>query len=262
MPPNWASSDERATPRFLEDVVGWDVRTWSKAIAFWESADHARAPLDCLEIGARAGGLSLWLASKGHRVVCSDLRGSERARVLIERYGLLDRVTFEDLDATSLPYESRFDRIVFKSVLGGIGAIGGMAMQGAALRSIHRALRPGGMLLFAENLAGSPAHRYLRRSCVAWGREWRYVTIEEMRLLLKYFADVRYETTGVLAAFGRTELARNGLGLLDDLLVSRVVAEGWRYVVYGSATKQRGSARSTVPTAPIEQSHCSTIDDH
>lgn len=195
-------------------------------------------PLDCLELGARGGGLTLWMARAGHRVICSDLEKSEgRARPLLERYGITSGVTYQDIDATAIPYDDHFDRIVFKSVLGGIGSNDSIERQRCAVQSIHRALKPGGKLLFAENLAGSPLHEYLRRRFVQWGERWRYPTLAEMRGFLEPFRDVRYGTTGFLGTFGRSESQRSVLAALDDVALNRVVPEQWHYIVYGVATK-------------------------
>jgi SAM-dependent methyltransferase len=229
---------ERPTPA-LRDIVEWDVRSWSKAIAFWE-AQHVLdgAPLDCLEIGARGGGLTLWMAQRGHRVLCSDLTESEgRARPLLERYGITSGVSYQDIDATDIPYDDRFDVIVFKSVLGGIGSNDAIEKQRKAVASIHRALKPGGKLLFAENLAGSPLHLFLRRRFVRWGDRWRYPTLDEMRSFLAPFRSVSYGTTGFLGTFGRSEQQRALLAAMDDVALNRVVPEEWRYIVYGVATK-------------------------
>ncbi|MBV8067653.1 MAG: class I SAM-dependent methyltransferase [Candidatus Eremiobacteraeota bacterium] len=129
-----------------QDVLKWDVDNWSVALAYWQRYGKLEgAPLECLEIGANQGGLSVWLASKGHRVVCSDLeRTDASARPLVTRYGVLDRVTFEDINATAIPYENHFDVIVFKSVLGGVGHNRAIERQRAAIASMHRALKPGG----------------------------------------------------------------------------------------------------------------------
>ncbi|HEV7178241.1 MAG TPA: class I SAM-dependent methyltransferase [Candidatus Baltobacteraceae bacterium] len=223
----------------LTDVVQWDVANWSAALDYW--AAHAPlhgTSLDALEIGANSGGLSLWLARAGHRVVCSDLeRTREHAAPLIERHGMLDRVVFEDIDATAIPYENHFDIIVFKSVLGGVGHDGAIERQRAAISSMHAALKPGGMLLFAENLTGSAMHRFLRSRYVRWGDRWRYVTIDEMRDFLKPFRNVAFETAGFFGTLGRSESQRRVLAAIDRAGVTTLVPPSWRYLVFGVAVK-------------------------
>jgi SAM-dependent methyltransferase len=221
------------------DVLKWDVGNWSAALDYWERhGSIERSGLECLEIGANEGGLSAWLASRGHRVLCSDLEGCERiARPLMERHGLADRVTFEDIDATSIPYENRFDVIVFKSVLGGVGHDGAIDRQRKAVQAMHRALRPGGRLLFAENLIGSSMHKFFRSKFIRWGNSWRYVTIDEMRDFLRDFRDVKYSTTGVLGTLGRSEGQRRMLSAVDRAALNALAPPAWRYIMYGVATK-------------------------
>lgn len=144
---------------------------------------------------------------------------------------------FENIDATRIPYESAFDIVVFKSVLGGIGRDGAFERQRAAVASMYRALRPGGRLLFAENLRASPLHRSLRRRFTAWGSRWRYITIDEMREFLEPFASVRIASAGFFATFGRSEPQRTALSVLDRVAFSAIVPPAWRYIVYGVATK-------------------------
>jgi SAM-dependent methyltransferase len=240
MPPSSALySSAQARRPDIRDVVEWDVASWSKAIAFWQR--HALlgpAPQRCLEIGARSGGLSLWLASQGHRVVCSDLQATEsRARPLIARAGLEEYVSFADIDATAIPYSEYFDAIAFKSVLGAVAAGGSFARQERAIASMFDALKPGGRLLFAENLVGSALHRYFRQLFVPWVRTWRYVTIEEMLRLLAPFKKVDYAVSGVFASFGRGETQRRVLASLDDLVANRLAPKSWKYIIYGVAVK-------------------------
>lgn len=222
----------------IADALQWDVTNWSAALDFWSKhAPLTGSALDCLEIGANSGGISMWLARQGHRVVCSDLGGAEkRARPLIERHGVLDRVTFEDLDATAIPYAERFDIVVFKSVLGGIG-YDGAEKQRAAIESMYRALKSGGLLLFAENLTGSALHRFLRSRYIRWGTRWRYVTVDEMRDFLNVFRNVQFGTTGFFGALGRSEKQRRMLATIDHLGVNAIVPPSWRYVIYGVARK-------------------------
>jgi SAM-dependent methyltransferase len=235
---NSALSERRPVVPDIRDVVEWDVASWSKAIAFWQSHADLRAPLECLEIGARTGGVSLWLASLGHRVTCSDLRASrETAGPLLQRYELVNRVTFEDIDTRAIPYRERFDVVAFKSVLGAVAPDGDISRQHEAVMSMWRSLKPGGYLLFAENLLGSPIHRLARDRFVPWVRRWRYVTIGEMHELLRPFRALQYDTTGVLGSFGRSEPQRRALALLDNVIMNRIFPPGWNYIIYGVAIK-------------------------
>ena len=221
------------------EIIAWDVGNWAPALNFWE--EHGalgERPLECLEIGANKGGLSLWLAQRGHRVLCTDLENSEaNAKPLLERHGVLDRVSFEDIDATEIPYRERFDVIVFKSVLGGIGHDDSIARQRKAMESMYAALRPGGRLLFAENLRGSPLHRYFRKRFISWGNRWRYVSSDEMRAFLSPFRHMQFRTTGFFGAFGRRESQRRLLSSFDRLAVNALVPASWHYVIYGVAQK-------------------------
>jgi SAM-dependent methyltransferase len=220
-------------------AIAWDVANWSPALRYWETEGQLVEPgLDCLEIGAHRGGLSVWLAQHGHNVVCSDLENAaDHARPLVERYGVGESIRFENIDATNIPYEDAFDIIAFKSVLGGIGRNDAIERQRAAISSMHRALRPGGRLLFAENLTGSPMHRWLRKRYVSWGEHWRYVTIQEMRAFLAMFSRVRFATTGFLGTLGRNETQRRALSTVDRLAATPLTPASWHYIIYGVATK-------------------------
>ena len=106
----------------MRDIVGWDVRTWSTAVEFWDGELDSSEPLQCMEIGAGPGGPSLWLALQGHTVLCTNFQNTRgQAEPLHKRYGVTG-VTYEDVDATRIPFENRFDLIIFKSVLGGVGS--------------------------------------------------------------------------------------------------------------------------------------------
>lgn len=224
----------------MAEVVGWDVGTWSTAVRFWEPHVEAMgAPLDVLEIGAGPGGLSLWLATLGHRVVCSNLDHTiEQAKPLHERHGLANRVEYQDLDVGDLPFVDQFDLVVFKSVLGGIPN-STRESQRAAFQQLHKVLKPGGRLIFAENLRGSLAHRLARSLAYRIRRVtmWQYLTLRDLREFLGDFSDVKIGVTGVTALFATNEQRRRALARADSRFWNRVVPVSWHYVAYGTAVK-------------------------
>ena len=110
-----------------------------------------------------------------------------------------------------------------------------MAQQ-KAIDEIYRVLKPLGLLLFAENIIGSPLHRFLRTRFVKWGRSWRYVSIEEMKEFCLAFKEFKYSTAGILACLGQTESHRRSFAELDKIL-SVFVPDSCRYVIFGYARK-------------------------
>jgi SAM-dependent methyltransferase len=225
-------------PDKLLNFVEWDVRNWSVALDFW-LANSTQNLKECkaLEIGTNFGGLSLWLASKGARVVCSDIRVKEEAVRRHKAGGVSHLIEYQTIDATDIPYTEHFDVIVFKSVLGA-PEIGGKAeRQAKAVAEMHKALKKGGELFFAENLVGSPMHMFLRRKMIKWGADWRYITIDEMKDFLAPFSDVRLQMNGFAGTFGRNETQRNWLGRADKILFDPIVPDKWKYIISGVARK-------------------------
>jgi len=223
---------------FVKDLLQWDVKSWSKALSYWERKVAWDEIHKGLELGGREGGLSLWLALKGKSVVCSDLNEAEKhACPLHERYEVRALVKYEDIDATNIPYENYFDVIVFKSIIGGIGRNENYELQQKVFMEVYKALKPGGKLLFAENLLASALHRQLRKRFVNWGNSWRYVSVQEIKDFLKDFPSYEIKTTGVLAAFRRNERQRNLLASLDSLALNKICPKNWRYIGYGIAEK-------------------------
>lgn len=106
------------------DFFERDVSSWRQAIPFWSSAlPDSIENLEVLDVGAGAGGLSLYFADRGCRVACSDLAGTlTEARILHRKYGLDSNISYHKIDATRIAFpDSRFVIVPFKSVLGGIG---------------------------------------------------------------------------------------------------------------------------------------------
>lgn len=225
----------------MSNYVQWDVSNWSRALDFWllNCGQSAFSGAEVLEVGSQDGGLSLWFADQGaSKVVCSDLNGpTDAARQLHAVAGVSSRIEYASTDATNIGLDQAFDVIAFKSVLASLGGVGGYEAQRKAVRSMHAALRPGGVLLFAENLSASPLHSYLRRRFVSWGDQCRYVTQQEMDAFLESFSEVREETFGFAGAFGRSERQRATLARLDIAGLDRAVPSPWRYIIAGVAKR-------------------------
>src|SRR5579871_1195300 len=138
--------------RLDEAVIGWDVQNWKCAVKFWQ----AYLPADLsgtrsLEIGCGGGGLSLWLALKNSQVICSDYREPDpRARALHRDWQVSDHVSYQTINAASIPYEGELDIVILKSVLCSVGRHNRFDLVQQALAEIHKVLKPGGKLLFAE----------------------------------------------------------------------------------------------------------------
>lgn len=220
----------------VSEIFDWDVVTWSRALPLWEaSVGPSLSGLRGLEVGACGGGLSLWMAAKGCSVVCSYHDESmDDAKALHRTHRVAERVTYEPIDATGMTYHERFDVIMLKSVLGGIAAWGRLDRAREAVRRIHLALKPGGVLLFAENAIGTPLHRLPR--WMKRGGSWRYIGVDEMRAMLAGFSEVRLETTGFLAGYGLSEGQRALLGRLDASFCHHLPAS-WHYLMYGVARR-------------------------
>jgi SAM-dependent methyltransferase len=218
-----------------KDVFQWDVATWSRALPLWLRWWPDRALSNALAIGEREGGLSLWLASRGSQVLCTDIGPlPPGARALHERYGVIASIEYgiQDVTAITLP-DASVDVVVFKSV---IGALGTRERQAVALREIHRVLRPGGVLLFAENLSGTWLHAALRRRFVRWEHYWRYLRWPDDRELFALFDRTEFRTTGLLHNLGRSEGQRSMLAVIDRALCA-LVPTSWRTVLYGACAK-------------------------
>lgn len=224
--------------KIVADILQWDVTTWSVALRYWEKDVDWNKVQNALELGGREGGLSLWFALKGKPVICSDLLNTKAtAEALHKKYNITLLISYEDINATAIPYENTFDVIVFKSIIGGIGYGDNKAAQQAAFDQIYKALKPGGKLLFAENLTATWLHRKLRSRFVGWGSAWRYITEEELYGFLGKFSSKSVLTTGVVAVFGRTEGQKQLLSWFDRYLFNWIFPSNWKYVGYGVAVK-------------------------
>ena len=215
----------------LEDIIQWDIRNWSNVLPYWEEHFDFKPNSKVLALGEREGGLSLYFSKKGCQVICSDYNDLPKGTKLLHKsYGVSERIEYLKLDMRSIDLESeKFDAVVFKSV---IGALKNKAEQQAALEEVYRVLKPGGMLLMAENLEGGILHRVLRRKFVNWGDRWTYIDRKEFSEWTNGYSDQIITSKGVFALFGRNERQRNILGRLDKFLVY-FTPRRWRYILFG-----------------------------
>ncbi|MCO5272952.1 MAG: class I SAM-dependent methyltransferase [Cyclobacteriaceae bacterium] len=225
----------------INSIVEWDVINWSKALDHWErNVFTNEKKLTCLELGGRRGGLSLWLATKGNEVICSDYENPEPiASKIHKEHSFIGTISYQAIDATQIPYEDYFDIIVFKSILGGISRNGNSHLNQKVIDEVFKALKPGGKLLFAENLEASAIHRFFRKRLTRWGKYWNYLTIDEVPMMFKKYENVSFESVGFLGAFGRNEWQRSILGHLDTVIFDKFLSRKMRYVVFGVATKPK-----------------------
>lgn len=226
------------TKDLTNEILQWDVKSWSEALSYWERNVDWSKVQNGLELGGREGGLSLWLGLKGITTICSDLTDVKKtAEPLHLKHKVNAVIKYQDIDATNIPYTNHFDVIVFKSIIGGIGRGNNFEAQKKVFKEIYKALKPGGKLLFAENLQASPFHQWLRKRYVNWGSSWRYLSTAEMNELLMDYSKYNYFSTGVLGTFGRNENQRSLLSYADRLMLNRICPDNWKYICYGIAEK-------------------------
>ncbi len=233
--------DVKLTAEQRQDIMNWDVENWSKTIPFWmERTKLDLAKCTALEIGSYNGGITLFLALQGATVVCSDVNGpAEKAKLLHQKHHVDNLVSYADINAVSLPYpDASFDLVAFKSVMGHKDVY---PQREEIFREIHRVLKPGGELWFAENLRGSALHMAARNGLLRRANEWQYFAQAEIARLCAPFATKSFRQYGFLCAFNHGAVGRIGavqktLGALDSVL-NGVIPARWKYIVFGIAGK-------------------------
>ena len=227
----------------INDIIGWDTANWSKSLDYWsQKIDIKDKNYNCLEIGAEQGGLSLWLALNGNKVICTDYsyfdqpQILQKAKNLHRKYNCERKITYQPLSALEIPYDNYFDIILFKSVLGGIGSNKIKDVDQLVINQIYKALKPGGKLLFVENTAASLLHKYSRKWFIRWSKEWNYSKLKDIVKLFSLYKTLNYKTVGFLGTFGRNEKQRIFLGKIDAIC-DYLIPKSNRYIMIGVAEK-------------------------
>ena len=161
----------------VKDIIQWDVSNWSKLIPIWTKKLKERKG-KVLAFGEREGGLSLFLALKGFEVTFTDYNDfpEDLPLEVHKKHNVTSSISYEKQDITSTTYsDNSYDVVVFKSV---IGALGNIQDQVKALNEIYRILKPGGVLLFAENTRSSKVHQFARKKFTDWGHRWHYPSLD------------------------------------------------------------------------------------
>lgn len=225
--------------KIVNDIIVWDTATWSQALDYWKPLIERFGSNDlAVEIGARAGGLSLFFALNGMRSLSTDLSNPAiHGKPVHNKYEVGNNITYLVADATSLPLKAETVSVVgMKSVLGSIGRDNNLAKARQAVSEAHRILKPGGLLLFAENLTASFLHMALRKKFVPWAEHYHYFSLTQLDDLFRQFSHFNYATRGFMALMGRNETQRRILACVDRI-IHPLTPRKWRYVAYGFARK-------------------------
>lgn len=229
-----------------EQIIEWDVPNWSKALDFWQpyiTELKNRGDVKVLSIGERNGGITLWLALQGFKVVCTDYEGiTEKAREIHRKYNVSDLITYESLNIFEGKYpDSTFDLVICKSVLGGLKKVYSdrktrtFDAQKDAVTEVYRMLKKDGYLLGAENMKGSFIHHFIRKQ-MGRIKGWRPFTVPEIREMLSAFSEYSLRFYGFLGVSGNSSMM-NAMSRLLNTVVSPVIPESARYICFFAAKK-------------------------
>jgi ubiquinone/menaquinone biosynthesis C-methylase UbiE len=224
-----------------KDYLEWDIYTWGNALKEWRKILTEKNLKNCtaLEIGSKNGGLSLFLAKEFNcNVICSDITvPNEKAKALHKQFAVDDKINYSIQDVLKLEYTNDFfDIVIFKSVLGSVGKNENIEKQFTAIKEMHRVLKPGGILLFAENAKASLVHKMFRKIFRKWSEYWRYISIYEMRNMLLVFNEKKIFASGFLSVFASNDSFKKFLFKTDSIL-EKFISKNSMYVIYGYAIK-------------------------
>ncbi len=173
-------------------------------------------------------------------VTCSDYNfDSTTARKLHEANPVPEIISYADINAIKIDFkDASFDYIVFKSILGVVASEGHSENFRMVMEEILRVLKPGGKLLFAENLRASGLHQLARKYFVPWGRKWNYISYKELNELLNLFKSHQINSFGYLSLFNKIDFLRYPIFKLDQI-ICKLIPGKFQYIGFGWAEKKQ-----------------------
>ncbi|MBI3520642.1 MAG: methyltransferase domain-containing protein [Bacteroidetes bacterium] len=221
----------------LKDIINWDVDTWSEILPYWENQlkyfDKNNAI--CIEIGAREGGISLWMALNGFQITCSDnYYDSGEAKKLHIKYHVEKKVFYKKVDLLDWEEKGKYDVIIMKSVL---GALQTEERIKTAIENIYNNLNEDGILLFAENAGASFLHKKFRTKFTDWGKIWYYFDETSLKKMFKSFQIIDFRFNGVSAVFANRLGLSKPFSKIDKYILNKILPNKMKYMVYGYAKK-------------------------
>jgi len=220
----------------LKIYLQWDEMAWSECLSLFGDIVKKQGITNGLEIAANKGGMSLFFANEfGISMRCTDLNNPEpQCQTIIALLQDPNMIVFDGLDALQMKLsDNSVDMLIFKSFLGGMRTY---ENQQKAAHEIYRVLKHGGVLLFAENLRGSCLHRFLRKTFIKWGLNWRYMQLDELHILFGNYKIKKIKSFGYFSAFSKMEFLRPAFYYLDKVLDFLIPASS-KYIGYGFAIK-------------------------
>jgi len=228
----------------VADIIEWDIPNWSRLLTYWEPIlEKLPANSRILAFGERNGGLSLWLALQGFRVECTDrVRPTDAAIEMHKRYNVADKISYASFDVVNNPgAPDQYDLIIAKSVIGGIksdykdSTTRNSDTRKAAVQNIHNLLKPGGYILFAENIRGSVLLHQVRKM-LGKQKGWYYFSMSDLRDLFSGFRNVNIKTFGVIPTVSKNSSVNGVLFALNKYLLNWL-PPSFKYISFISGQK-------------------------
>ncbi len=225
--------------KIKKDIIGWDCFNWSKSLDFFDKNIVYDDVKNVLELGAseQSAGYSLFFSEKNLSTVCSSyLKTNSKLIERHKKYSFAKNIDYDTQDALQLTYTEKFDIICFKSMLGGICKNDNYENAKTVFNQIFKALKPGGYLVFSENLTSTFLHKYFRRKYIS--KSWYYFSQSELKKLMTYnFNYINSQTVGFLSCFGRNEMQKDMIAFFDEKVFKYIIPNSWNYIFFGICQK-------------------------